>query len=1152
MTNRKPLLLNKMNGMQYVRPDMVSESKWLIQRGMRWFDGKLQQVERKKVTTRVQAGHRAEFVHLGAIPTSLPGRMIMFGLTKEGAYSIKPQANNSLVLDVPTRMTERGEFYEFEHTDKYSRWDTTTYNNHAWFVNEQNTVHYTDGIDIFKVGGECPAGKYVEVFYDHLVVGAPIINGVELPSRVSFSDLYNFGVFTAKTTNEAGSRDLTDYDSDSSITTGLTGMKRLGNKLIAYTDSTIYSIDYVGLPHVMNVNPLREGVGNSFHNAVVATKDVHYFISAKNRQFYALSAEGIQPIGMDIAEYFFPAIEVTASRSPSIFGFHDPKYKEIWWVYSTGSFSNNDKWPAYTKAVVYNYETKAWYVAGVEDIHSFCQVNGFVERYSDQTNQPFNTLYRHSCQELGSTTNTKPFRVWGSIYTRLLEETTVAADALRVDNVELQTGDFNYGTLSTFKEIDGMFLSFSNAVNVWISAREHQESAVTWTLLGNQNSGAVRESFTFPKQTGRVFRFRFIPSENAAFSEVELVGTSQSEEVFSVFGDGFDAPVTAMVTRSDGKIYVAGEFTKYKGVTAPGICRLNLDGTLDATFNPGSGFTCDAEYGPPTQLVVSSTGGVWCGYSTTRLIELVPTRVAYALKFAGVVRTALIRLGSGGAFEYDMAELTPGSNLVRLGGFAVDGTKVYLAYTKKGPDTDNFQWNSIARVDGGVLFRRRTMVMTGNVTSALRFPDVAIQDKQIIWSCPRQLVGGAAVDVLREDGVSILEASDYGIQRDLCFFVADLDLILQDTWEAAAMQSQTNMFSNPIAVGGRMLPGGFNNVYATYWSDKVGFLNGKFGWASKTFQHRGLYQLYLGDLDHRTEPEEGTVVHVTYAHVYGLTTFGAIWTTNIMEVGDGVKKVRISVTGTPAVFTISYNGSPLFGGEQMTGNEGGHGSWVRDITLSGGDTALTVEGYFNINNTGNGSVTTVDVAWSVGEVQGELIGVTHPNAWDLSGTTEANSGFEVDAATVDSDNTSPFLQALCVVGDTQGEDVFVVGGLKKFKGEEVQPSAMWSVTNKGVFNKTFKIKADNDKLSADHVLRPGKVFAAIKFGNKLLLGGRFTAIDNIQTSHIAIIDPKTGRMETQRITKPAVLAETYKIGGGGASLIFYQYEQFVFTFAAEQ
>ena len=56
-------------------------------------------------------------------------------------------------------------------------------------------------------------------------------------------------------------------------------------------------------------------------------------------------------------------------------------------------------------------------------------------------------------------------------------------------------------------------------------------------------------------------------------------------------GTGFDGSVEAInIDRVNSKIYVGGEFTTYNGSTQKYIVRLNLDGSLDNTFNIGSGF----------------------------------------------------------------------------------------------------------------------------------------------------------------------------------------------------------------------------------------------------------------------------------------------------------------------------------------------------------------------------------------------------------------------------------------------------------------------------------------------------------------------------------------------------------------------------------
>jgi uncharacterized delta-60 repeat protein len=55
-------------------------------------------------------------------------------------------------------------------------------------------------------------------------------------------------------------------------------------------------------------------------------------------------------------------------------------------------------------------------------------------------------------------------------------------------------------------------------------------------------------------------------------------------------GTGFNGAVQSIQIQTDGKILVAGNFTTFNGITKNRIVRLNIDGTLDSSFNPGTGF----------------------------------------------------------------------------------------------------------------------------------------------------------------------------------------------------------------------------------------------------------------------------------------------------------------------------------------------------------------------------------------------------------------------------------------------------------------------------------------------------------------------------------------------------------------------------------
>lgn len=53
-------------------------------------------------------------------------------------------------------------------------------------------------------------------------------------------------------------------------------------------------------------------------------------------------------------------------------------------------------------------------------------------------------------------------------------------------------------------------------------------------------------------------------------------------------GSGVNGTVWAMVQQPDGRIVIAGDFTRYNNSSARYVARLNTDGTLDTTFNAGT------------------------------------------------------------------------------------------------------------------------------------------------------------------------------------------------------------------------------------------------------------------------------------------------------------------------------------------------------------------------------------------------------------------------------------------------------------------------------------------------------------------------------------------------------------------------------------
>lgn len=75
----------------------------------------------------------------------------------------------------------------------------------------------------------------------------------------------------------------------------------------------------------------------------------------------------------------------------------------------------------------------------------------------------------------------------------------------------------------------------------------------------------------------------------------------------------------------DGKMLIAGNFTTYKGQAAPRIARLNEDGTLDPTFNPGSGadlLIYDMLVQPDGKIILAGGFNRFNGVAANRVVRL--------------------------------------------------------------------------------------------------------------------------------------------------------------------------------------------------------------------------------------------------------------------------------------------------------------------------------------------------------------------------------------------------------------------------------------------------------------------------------------------------------------------------------------------------
>jgi len=111
----------------------------------------------------------------------------------------------------------------------------------------------------------------------------------------------------------------------------------------------------------------------------------------------------------------------------------------------------------------------------------------------------------------------------------------------------------------------------------------------TFILGAGVNSGLVLTSAVQPD--GKIiYAGQILLYQGLSVPRIMRLNSNASIDNTFTPGTGFNDIVNKVLMQPDGKILVGGIFTSFNGTSRNRIARLNSDGTLDNTFNPGTGF----------------------------------------------------------------------------------------------------------------------------------------------------------------------------------------------------------------------------------------------------------------------------------------------------------------------------------------------------------------------------------------------------------------------------------------------------------------------------------------------------------------------------------------------------------------------------------
>ena len=168
-------------------------------------------------------------------------------------------------------------------------------------------------------------------------------SAVQNPMLVRWSDQESVVNWTPAATNQAGS---IQFSRGSELITCL----QTRQEIVVWTDSALYSLQYVGAPAVWRSELLADNISIVGPNTAAVASGVVYWMGVD--KFYMYNGR-VQTLRCDLRQYIFS--DINQSQWQQVFAGTNEGFNEVWWYYCSAGSTRVDKY------VVYNYAEDIWY-----------------------------------------------------------------------------------------------------------------------------------------------------------------------------------------------------------------------------------------------------------------------------------------------------------------------------------------------------------------------------------------------------------------------------------------------------------------------------------------------------------------------------------------------------------------------------------------------------------------------------------------------------------------------------------------------------------------------------------------------------------------------------------------------------------------------
>ena len=165
------------------------------------------------------------------------------------------------------------------------------------------------------------------------------------PMLVRWSDQANAYQWIPQVTNQSGEFTLTNGSY-------IMGARATRQEILVWTDSAIYSMQYIGAPYVWGFQILMDNISVMSPNSMITINNVTYWMG-KDR-FYMYSGR-VEVLPCALRQYIFD--DINTDQAYQVFAGANEAFNEVWWYYVSKSSAGT----AVDKYIIYNYLDRVWY-----------------------------------------------------------------------------------------------------------------------------------------------------------------------------------------------------------------------------------------------------------------------------------------------------------------------------------------------------------------------------------------------------------------------------------------------------------------------------------------------------------------------------------------------------------------------------------------------------------------------------------------------------------------------------------------------------------------------------------------------------------------------------------------------------------------------